>query len=347
MQRLCVVTAAALALLAAGPVHAYCLSGNMSGTKCRAFATKAITYRVSSNLTDAGLLAAIDKAFATWQAVTCTGLTFTKGAAFPISTTFNNPGDGISIFWVTQASELPTGMDAKYYAYSFHGFNASGDLTSNSVAFNAIATAYKWNATGGAADTFDMQNVMTQYVGLAIGLDYAVAAGSAMSKDLGYALTPDHRTLSADDINAVSALYPGTCAKSPAADAACPTKCTVGPPGPTPDGGPRTDAQVVPTGDGKTTTGDGKTTTGDGKTTIYDYSVTKYDGSTGAGCTSSTQCAAGQICSVDHVCVNTTSGGGKSCGCLVAGRPDAALPTLGVLALAAIALLLQRRRSSR
>jgi MYXO-CTERM domain-containing protein len=345
MQRLCVVTAAALTLLAARPAHAYCLSGNMGGTKCAAFPKTTITYRVSSNLSDAAILGAIDKAFATWQGVTCTGLNFTKGAAFAINTPFDQASDAISIYWVTQNSELPTGMDPKYYAYSFHGFTASGDLSGSSVAFNAFG--YKWNATGGAADTFDVQNVLTQYVGLMIGLDYSQQAGAVMYKDLGYALTPDKRTLKQDDINAVSALYPGTCAASPAADSSCASKCTVGPPGPTPDAGLKKDTQAPPTGDGKTTTGDGKTTTGDGKTTIYDGSVIKYDGSTTTGCTSSSQCASGQICSVDHVCVNTTSGGGKSCGCLVAGRPDRAPPALAFLALAGVGLFLLRRRRSR
>ena len=51
-----IVVITALALMAARPAHAYCLSGNMGNTKCSAFPKTTISYRVSSNLTDAGLL---------------------------------------------------------------------------------------------------------------------------------------------------------------------------------------------------------------------------------------------------------------------------------------------------
>jgi hypothetical protein len=334
MRAIVVVAILAGTALASSQARAYCLYRNNTG-RCEGFATTTIKYRISSNLTDAAIIKAIDDAFATWQAVTCTGLTLQKDTAtFPVTTPMGSNSGYIAVYWVKQASELQSPMTQDDYAFWYHGYNPSGDRASFAMFFNAFK--YNWNTTGGSASSpfiFDVQNVLTQFVGLALGLDYSKTAGTVMSNDIAYGQT-SKRTLTQDDINAVSAMYRGTCSTPPGMDVGCVT-CTVGPVGPGGDG-PKSDGGATKQDKGGGSPGS-------------EGGTAKNDGGGGtSGC--NPQCKTDELCVYQnnaYTCVNGGNGDNKGgCGCLVAGRARGSHAALTLLAMAAMALLLLARRRS-
>jgi MYXO-CTERM domain-containing protein len=316
------------ALLAPLPAGAYCLTKYGTATKWAAWPQQRIKYRVSSNLTDAAILGAIDKAFQTWDAVTCSKISFQKAPAFPNNTPFQNAPDHINIFWVTKPSEAPSGMGSNY-AYHFIGWGVTGDLVQTAVAFNAHQ--YKWSASGTpASDTFDVQNVVTHYVGLLIGLGYSQQAGKVMTKGEVTFGQVTKRTLTQDDINALVALYPsGTCPAPPPPDASC----AATPPPPTEAGVPKNDSGTTPPPPGKDSTtpppaGDGPPIgpVSEAGVPITPQTDAAIPGSDSGG-----------------------SGGGEDdgCGCHVGGpaRRSPLRPGLLLAALALALLLVTRRRA--
>jgi hypothetical protein len=194
-------TVALLALLTLAAPHrvaAYCLDKYPGQTSYAAWAAQPVKYRVSTSLTDTKILAAIDAAFKTWGPVQCSKLALSKDAPFSIAAVPFTKGTGhINVYWVTKTSELPSGMDSKYYIYHYRNFDAKGQLVGGSVAVNAMT--FKWTTTGGDASSFDVQNVMTHYIGKLIGLTDSKTAGAVMYPDVNFGQTAK-RTLTADDV---------------------------------------------------------------------------------------------------------------------------------------------------
>jgi MYXO-CTERM domain-containing protein len=231
----------ALALWFGRDAGAYCLDKYQGMTDWASWASQPVKYRVSTSLTDALVVAAIDKAFASWSAVNCTKLSFSKEAQFAMaSVPFKTDTGHINIYWATKASEFPTGVDPKNMYYFFRSFNATGQVTGASVAVNAFT--YAWNSTGGDGSTFDVQNVMTHLVGKVLGFKDSTVAGAVMYPDVTFGQT-SKRTLTADDIAGLQVLYP---------DPSCPAPPQPGANGCSTGTTPATDGGVAPATDGGT-----------------------------------------------------------------------------------------------
>jgi hypothetical protein len=313
-----------------------------------------VTYYISKTA-DAKTQAAIDAAFATWQAVPCSTLTFKKGGTFTQCTSknksacakgtvhFEHATNYIYVFWVTAKAGWPydsTGkqLDIKYASYYFTWFGMTQNLTGASIAVNAFsATAIPWSTTGEKAK-LDVQNEMTPLIGGVIGLADSSVKGATMYPGMTFGDT-SKQTLAKDDIDGLTYLYlKSGCTKPP----------------PPSDGGVTTKDGGTTTNDGGTTTKDGGTTPGkDSSTPGSDSSVTTdggvtpgYDYGGGSQCTSSSQCAADEVCTAEGFCKKIGGGGEEDDGCcrVSHARSSTGLPYLCLLGLAVLLGLARRRR---
>jgi len=242
-----------LVVLTSGQAGAYCLTQVSGSSPYVAWSWTPVQYRVSSNLTDAPLLGAIDAAFATWSAVSCSTLKLTKGAQFtpclqqPCSTgtiEFTQSTGTINIFWYSSPTGYPT--NPQYVAYMYFVHDGQGKIVGGSIALNAFN--YKWNATGGSAAlmTLDLQNELTAFIGHVIGLDDSNVPGATMYPGISYGDT-SKRSLAQDDINALVYLY--KVSSCPAPPAPGPSGCSTPPVTPdagVPDGPPAADLLPPP-----------------------------------------------------------------------------------------------------
>jgi hypothetical protein len=318
---------------------------NLVNGKSVTWTSVPVTYYVSKTA-DAKTQAAIDAAFATWQAVKCSTLTFKKGGTFTQCTTknkascpkntvhFDHATNYIYVFWVTAKAGWPYDaagkqLDIKYASYYFTWFGMTQNLTGASIAVNAFnTTAIPWSTTGEQAK-LDVQNEMTPLIGGVIGLADSGVKGASMYPGMTFG-DITKRTLAQDDIDGLTYLY-------------LKTGCTKPPP-PT-DGG-------VTTKDGGTTTTDGGTIPGkdsaagsDMNNPGTDGGVT-YDFGGGSQCTSSSQCAADEVCTAEGSCKKVGGVGEEDDGCcrVSHARSSTGLPYLCLLGLAVLLGLARRRR---
>jgi len=332
------LTLIGLALLALPRgANAYCLDKFPGQSSYAAWASQPVKYRISTSLTDAATLAAIDAAFKTWGSVQCSKLSFTKEAQFSMSAVpFSKDTSHINIYWVTKASELPGGMDSKYYLYHSRIFDTKGQIVSSSIALNAMT--FKWSTTGKDASSFDVQNVMTHYIGELIGLAESETKGAVMYPDVTFGQTSKH-TLTGDDVAGLQYLYLAAgCNQPPAPDTSGCSSGTMPPPPPPADGG------VAPAQDGgaPATTLDGGAPLPVGA--AADSGGVAFDlGASGGQCTGSADCPGDEVCTAEGRCVKVGSGASDGGGgCALAPRgPAAPLPLLLLLLLG----LTLRRRS--
>jgi MYXO-CTERM domain-containing protein len=327
----------------------YCLDKYAGQTEYAKFEKMPVKYRVSNTLKDAKILAAIDAAFKTWGSVACSSLTFQKDAQFdPQSVGFQASTGHINIFWATQASELPTQMDPKYYFFHFRNFSPTGFTTGGSMAVNAAK--YNWTAAGADSSSFDVQNVLTHYIGKMIGLKDSKTPNTVMFPDVGFGQT-SKRTLTSDEIEAIQYLYTKTgCTKPPAPGAdGCRTVSNPPPPPPGTDGGtspPPAGADGGGTNPPPSTGSDGAPPPDPSADASPPGTYPDGGGGGGLGCTSSAECAAGEVCTAEGKCVplsSGASGGGDDGGCVVAPASPPAPSLILLLGLAVIGLLRRRR----
>lgn len=348
---LCVV------LLIAGyslDVGAYC--PRIADKKTIRWSSIPATYRVSSNLKDAAILVAIDKAFGTWSGQTCQALKFKKGATFTVCTTptckaFDTPDKAIFIHWVNVTSTLFTNTTPKgkpYFAnYSFT-YDKAGGFGGAALALNA--KDYNWDAKGGSAKApgiFDVWNELVPLIGWAIGLTDSLTTGAVMQGTSAFGDTK-RRTLKADDINGLRYLYGlCSCKAPPAPDAKCPAKSPGKPACFKPAVG---DGGATPSDAGGSTKVDGGSSTSDGPVGI-EIGTTKpdlggggiLDGTGGKQCTAQSQCASGEICTIAGICVKAGGDSEEGCGCVLGGEREDG--TLLLILLVGLLGLAGRRRA--
>ncbi len=326
-------------LVGAGSAGAYCLP-QIQGYDGYSSWQAEVTYHLSDTLTDQATIAAIDAAFATWAAVKCSSLSFNKGAAFKIADVpfQNHQQDGIYVFWFTDADKAAWPTDPKYVSYSFFGIDGQGGISQASIGVNGFNTNTPW-ATDGNASAIDVQGQMTALIGQVIGLDKSDVADSVMTGTVSVGDT-SKQTLEQDDIDAVTHLYlEQGCPQPPAPGASCTGSL------PQPDGGttPPVDGGTAPPSDGGTTP---PPPPADGGTAPP---PPQLDGGTApptpGTCTSSPQCAEGEVCTAEGVCVGKGGGDeGDGC-CAVAPRRPRPLTVVLTLGLALwLGLRLRRRR---
>jgi MYXO-CTERM domain-containing protein len=357
MPRIAALTSlSAILLLSHQTAFGYCLDKYPGQKEYAKFEKMPVKYRVSNTLKDAKILAAIDAAFNTWGSVKCSTLTFQKDAQFdPKSVGFQSSTGHINIFWATQLSEVPAQMDPKYYFFHFQNFSPTGFTAGGSMAVNAAK--FKWTANGAGSGSFDVQNVLTHFIGKLIGLADSKTPNTVMFPDVGFGQT-SKRTLTGDEIEAIQYLYTKTgCTKPPAPGSDGCRTVSSPPPPPGTDGG--TNPPPPPATDGGTNPpppppgSDGGTNPppspgGDAGTNPPSGPYPDGGSGGGLGCSSSAECAAGEVCTAEGKCVplgsGVSGGGGDDGGCAVAPvSPPAVSPLLLLLGLAVSGLLRRRR----
>lgn len=272
-------------------------------------------YQVSDTLTDAALLGAIEAAIKSWQDASCSVFTYNQGIQFPIdSVAFEHAQPYLYIFWHTTPWEKfvnPNNADQPYASYTFTYWNKTGGISGASIALNAVD--YKWDAQGGASDTFDVQNELTHLIGSVIGLTYTPEAGHVMSEGLKFGDTA-RRILSQDDMDAMAYLYKEDgCAAAPEPDPN--TGCSTG---------------VGPVADSGGVVSDGGVTADRGTSTPSDGGGVAPG--TEAGVNPGTDAGEGPVPEDDDGC------------CRVSHARSANLPFLVLIGLAVLLTLARRRR---
>lgn len=332
------LTALALMIvLYSAPADAYCLM--LAKGKTISWKATPVKYRISANLKDAAVLAAIHKAFAAWGAVGCSKLSLQKDGTFPLCAdapckAFGTTKGTIDVYWFTGKSDLfknTSDPKSPYASFAYPLHDGAGAISGASIGVNA--SDFKWSPTG-AGGTIDVQGEMTALVGGVIGLADSKIAGATMSGKITYGDT-SKRTLAQDDLDGLRHLY---LAKG------CPAPPTPGKDGcstgtPVTDGPPpKLDVTPAQQDAGADKQGGGDTFVGsDGASPRPEASV----GDSNAGnCTATSQCGAGQICSTEGQCVNVGGDDDEGCSCAV-GQGGGGSALLGLFALL---WMLRRRR---
>jgi len=221
MRRLlAVVLAAALVVVPAQPAHAYLKFGVSIGGQSVTlhWAQTPVRYSVSNQgITDvsvADFQAAVERAFATWQAVPTASLTYQFAGI-----TAAQPGrdDGLSTLGFQNRPEL----DRVLASTSFLVDRVSGALVESDIFFN---TAFSWSvAPAGVTGRFDLESTALHEIGHMSGLGHSalgetelregggrrVLAAEAVMFPIAFtAGSIAGRTLKADDITGITDLYP-------------------------------------------------------------------------------------------------------------------------------------------
>lgn len=173
---------------------------------------KKVQYKISSNLSSSSKeKAAIDAAFATWNAVPCSALQFQDGGSFPASTAWKDSNlatQTIYIYWYDSTNKTSFPIDAQYAYTMYSYYTASSTIDKRFVAINGFSNMWSAEATA-VAGKVDLQNEMTVIIGYLAGLAASTVSGSVMN---GYGTTITQndiskRVLGNDDKLAIQYLY--------------------------------------------------------------------------------------------------------------------------------------------
>jgi hypothetical protein len=214
----CVLAMACLA--ATAPVHGYLKMGTPLGTETASLVWKStpVRYTVSDNgvpgVSVEQFRDAVGRAFATWQAVPTSSITFQfsgVSGAQPLD------DDGVNVFGYLPRPDL----DRVLASTSFMVDTRSGEILESDVFFNS---AFAWSVDpAGEAGRFDLESIALHEIGHVQGLGHSalgetelrggggrrlIAAGSVMFPIAYIAGTTIGRNLMPDDVAGASDIYP-------------------------------------------------------------------------------------------------------------------------------------------
>lgn len=224
MSRLRVVrclVAVALVAAHAQPALAYLKFGVHIGTRdvTLKWARMPVRYYISNNAAVPGVTrdefqTAVERAFATWQAVPTASISYEFGG---ITSALPDEDDGMSTLGFRARPDL----DRVLAATSFLVDGSTGALVESDIFFN---TAFPWStAANGETGRFDVESIALHEIGHFGGLGHSalgetelrdtggrrVIAAEAVMFPIAYAPgSVAQRTLKADDIAGISDLYP-------------------------------------------------------------------------------------------------------------------------------------------
>jgi hypothetical protein len=317
-------------------VSGYCLQKFKADKPFAAWTTVPVTYQVSDTLTDPDLLGAIDAAFQAWGSVSCSKLTFVRGAPFklcaakpcdPGTVEFDHASPHLYLFWHTGAwgpFANPANPTLPYASTSYVWQNNIGGIVGASIAVNAKDYAFQAKIGAGCSGAiFDLKDFMMPLVGGVIGLTDSTVPGAVMYPDGSKYCSTAKSSLTPDDQGGVLYLYhQGPPCPSPPEPG--PEGCTAGPPPPPP--------------------ADGGGVRNDFGGQRHDAGTVVGDGAAGKVCTTSSQCGADERCSAEGVCVKTEGGGGGGGCCRISHARSDGAGGLLVLVLAVWAFWRGRRK---
>lgn len=166
-----------------------------------------VTYRVNESTFPAGVAGvaeAIDAAFATWSAASCSTLVFAEGAASTSTDRAHWMGDMgeiyVLVYFTDTAEEWTSGPAVGHFYFAHDG---TGKLIGGTVVLNSRDHAW---ATDGTAEALDVQSVVTALIGRSLGITSAMEMNATYPR---YAPGDQSKQmLGDDDIAAIQFLYP-------------------------------------------------------------------------------------------------------------------------------------------
>lgn len=144
---------------------------------------------------------AIQAAFQTWQNVSTASVSFQYNGATTIPTVGE---DGQNVVTFVDGS-VPLGSETIAATFSFFNVDGTGTLVIKEADI-AFSTSVNFSTSGEPAK-YDIQSVATHEIGHLLGLDHSALLSSVMAP-YGAPGQLDQRTLSYDDIAAITWLYP-------------------------------------------------------------------------------------------------------------------------------------------
>lgn len=144
---------------------------------------------------------AVQSAFKTWQNVSTASVSFQYNGTTTIPTVGE---DGLNVVTFVDGS-VPLGSETIAATFSFFNVDGTGSLVIKEADI-AFSTSVDFS-TSGEPGKYDIQSVATHEIGHLLGLDHSALLSSVMSP-YGAAGQLDERTLSYDDMAAVTWLYP-------------------------------------------------------------------------------------------------------------------------------------------
>lgn len=216
MRRFRNIVLASLAMASSVVANSVLLAGDEAVTSLRwksvpvRIAISASLLRESSNIKrESDVAGAIARSLETWSRsadIEFTQVTSDKLSASPSGAA----GDGVSLITIAQTPEnvLLFAKDPENAAATTRVFYNRGVITEADIVLNP----YQQFSTDGTLGTFDLESTITHEIGHLLGLAHSSVLGSTMHSNYGkngvFGLQNfSSRTLSADDVAAVRAIY--------------------------------------------------------------------------------------------------------------------------------------------
>lgn len=160
----------------------------------------------SDNVTDASDLAAIRRAFSSWEGVSCAGLRFEE-RSWEEPLRIQNDGRN-RVAWVEVAGQWPGSPDTLALTYTFYTLDATREIRDADMILNGVDwtwTTVDADVGQGTAAPVDIETVVLHEVGHLFGLDHTQDTTAVMfpSNNKGIQREP-----AIDDIHGICTLYP-------------------------------------------------------------------------------------------------------------------------------------------